>query len=220
MTPSMIQILAENNFFYVIDKPAGLSVHNASPSVSDQLKQLKKPEHFVNRLDLETSGLMIVAQKPEYHEPLSLALSQGVKTYRTLLRGVIDDDKVTCNKPLTDQAEGRKNPQGVSKIRFPCKTDFLVLRTSDYLTEADAIIHTGRQHQIRKHAALMNHAIVGDKRYNEDKYNEKIFKIYNVNRMFLHARKIEFKFNTADYIFESTGFSLDIFFNENESQED
>lgn len=216
----MIQILAENNFFYVVDKPAGLSVHNASPSVSEQLKVLNKPEHFVNRLDLETSGLMIVAQKPDYHEPLSKALAEGTKTYRALLRGVVDDDKVTCSKPLTDQAEGRKNPQGTSKIRFPCKTDFLVLRTSDYLTEVDAIIHTGRQHQIRKHAALMNHAIVGDKRYNEDKYNEKIFKIYNVHRMFLHARKIEFTFNNENYIFESTGFSLDSFFSDDESDED
>jgi 23S rRNA-/tRNA-specific pseudouridylate synthase len=63
----MIQILAENNFFYVINKPVGFSVHNESPSVAEYLKTVKKAEHFVNRLDLETSGLMVIAQKHTVH---------------------------------------------------------------------------------------------------------------------------------------------------------
>jgi 23S rRNA-/tRNA-specific pseudouridylate synthase len=208
----MIQILAENNFFYVIHKPAGLSVHNQTPSVHEYIKTHKLPEHFVNRLDRETSGLMLIAQKPEYHEPLSLALAEGAKIYRALLRGLIKDQTAIWNKPLTDQAEGRKNPQGVSKNRIACSTEFTSLRTSKYFTEAHLKLNTGRQHQIRKHAALANHAIVGDPRYNDENYNKNIFKLYSVNRMFLHAEKISFVFEKQNYSFQSNDFTLDPFF--------
>ena len=115
----MIQILAENNFFYVIHKPAGLSVHNKLPSVYEYIKTHKLPEHFVNRLDCETSGLMLISQKTEYHTPLSLALSEGAKIYRDLLRGQIKEQSEIWNKPLTAQAEGRKNPHGY--IEGECK---------------------------------------------------------------------------------------------------
>ncbi len=208
----MIQILSENNFFYVIDKPAGLSVHNASPSVLEYLKLLKKPDHFVNRLDLETSGLMVIAQKPEYHDPLNHALSLGTKTYRALLRGPLKNETIVWNKPLSDQAEGRKNPEGLSKNRIPCVTEIKVIRKNDFLTEVDAIIRTGRQHQIRKHAALAKHPVVGDKRYNDPTYNEKISMRYGVQRMFLHARQLQFEFLNITYSFESINFSLDHFF--------
>ena len=208
----MIQILAENNFFYVINKPAGLSVHNQTPSVHEHLKSLKMPDHFVNRLDLETSGLMLIAQKAEYHEPLSLALMDGTKIYRALLRGQIKEQNLIWNKSLTDQAEGRKNPQGISKNRFPCSTEFTSIRTSKYFTEAHLKLNTGRQHQIRKHAALANHAIVGDPRYNDEKYNANIFKIYDIKRMFLHAEKLSFEFEKQIYNFEANDFSLDPFF--------
>lgn len=208
----MIQILNENNFFYVINKPAGLSVHNTSPSVLEYLKSLKKPEHFVNRLDLETSGLMIIAQRPEYHEPLSQALTAGTKTYRALLRGSLKNPTEIWNQPLTDQAEGRKNPQGLSKNRVACLTEITVIQKNNYLTEVDAVIRTGRQHQIRKHAALAHHPVIGDKRYNDPIYNQKIFERYSIDRMLLHARKLEFTYENQNYIFESNEFSLNVFF--------
>ncbi|MGZ3691237.1 MAG: RluA family pseudouridine synthase, partial [Pseudobdellovibrio sp.] len=59
------------------------------------------------------------------------------------------------------------------------------------------------QHQIRKHAALAKHPIVGDKRYNEEKYNLNIEKFYQGKRMCLHAEKLTFIFLNKEYIFES-----------------
>ena len=56
-------------FFYATHKPASLSVHNQLPSVYEYIKTHKLPEHFVNRLDRETSGLMLISQKTEYHPP-------------------------------------------------------------------------------------------------------------------------------------------------------
>ncbi len=213
----MIQILDENNFFYAIHKPVGYSVHNETPSVLEFIKNLGKPEHFVNRLDLETSGLMIIAKDPKYHAPLSESLSQGIKTYRALLRGEVKDNTkdslpLIWDRPLTDKSEGRKNPQGTAKDRVPCRTEVRILRKNKYLTEVFAEIKTGRQHQIRKHAALAGHAIVGDKRYNDPKYNEKIFKMFSPQRLYLHAEQLEFQYQSQNYKYISSDFSLDHFF--------
>ena len=213
----MIQILDENNFFYTIHKPAGFSVHNETPSVLEFIQKLGKSDHFVNRLDLETSGLMIIAKDPKYHAPLSESLHRGTKTYRALLRGEIKDSTIDSSpliwdRPLTDKSEGRKNPQGTAKDRVPCRTEVRIKRKNKYLSEVFAEIKTGRQHQIRKHAALAGHPIVGDKRYNDPKYNEKIFKMFSSQRLFLHAEKLEFHFQNQLYNYISTDFSLDHFF--------
>ncbi len=207
-----IQILAENESFLVVSKPAGLSVHNNSPSLSDFLTEKKKALHFVNRLDLETSGLMVIAQKPELHAPLAKSLELGTKTYRALLRGAWKPaEKTVWNLPLTDKAEGRDNPQGKSSDRVAAESHVTVLRTNAYLTEAHIAILTGRQHQIRKHAALARHAIVGDPRYNEPKYNQRMASIYKDDRMCLQAEKLVFTFQNKNYEFEQI-LNLDLYF--------
>jgi len=206
MVVEMIQILEENSDFIVIHKPHGLSVHNQTPSVLEQLQGFKKPIHFVNRLDQETSGLMVLAQKPELHQKLVFALENGHKFYRALLRSPWKNPamKTTWNWPISDKAEGRKNPQGTSADRKEARTEVTVLRTNKYFTEIQAEILTGRQHQIRKHSLLANHPIVGDKRYNEEKYNKNIEKFYGAPlHMQLHAEKLMFEYGGKVLIFES-----------------
>ncbi len=215
----MIQILAETEFFIVIIKPPGFSVHNQSPSLVEYLQKMKKPIHFVNRLDQETSGLVLVAKKPEYHQQLAEALEQGTKQYRALLRGPWKktEQKVTWSAPLTDQAEGRKNPKGLSAERLPCTTLVEVVRTNAYFTEIKAELLTGRQHQIRKHAAIAGHPIVGDNRYNDSKYNRGIAEKYGVARSHLHAERISFEFEGKNWEYKNP-YSLDPFFKEPKSK--
>jgi 23S rRNA-/tRNA-specific pseudouridylate synthase len=215
MTPAYtITIIHENSFFLIIDKPAGFSIHNTSPSVLEELKKMNKPDNFVNRLDQETSGLVVVSQKPQFHEGLQQALTLGVKSYKSLLRGQLakTNERLVWNKPLTDQAEGRRNPLGSAKDQKDCLTEVTVLRTNKYFTEINAVIKTGRQHQIRKHAAIAKHPVVGDKRYNEPQYNQQISELYKNDRMQLHAESIEFKYGGENYSFKSSNFSLDQFF--------
>ncbi|MBC7740864.1 MAG: RNA pseudouridine synthase [Bdellovibrionaceae bacterium] len=211
----MIQILEENEFFIVLIKPPGFSVHNQSPSLVEYLQKMKKPIHFVNRLDQETSGLVIVAKKPEYHQQLAESLEEGTKQYRALLRGPWKktEKTVTWAAPLTDQAEGRKNPKGLSVDRLPCTTLVEVVRTNAYFTEIKAELLTGRQHQIRKHAAIAGYPIVGDNRYNESKYNKGIADKYGISRSHLHAEMIEFEFENKKYIYKNM-YNLDPFFKE------
>ena len=209
----MIQILEENDFFIVLLKPAGTSVHNEKPSVSDYLTTNKLPIHFINRLDRETSGLMVIGKSPSTHESLSESLSSGVKMYRALLRGPWKSTPATdWVWPLTDKSEGHKNPQGITKDRAPCESKVKLARTNAYFSEVSVQLMTGRQHQIRKHAALARQAIVGDNRYNEKKYNSTITERYKVDRLWLHAESLEFTFQNKKYAFKNQ-IKLDTFFN-------
>lgn len=201
----MIKILEENKFFIVLQKPEGYSVHNQSPSVVEYLKKASKAVHFVNRLDQETSGLMIVAKAPENHELLAESLENGQKFYRALLRGSWDkpEKDLLWSWPITDKAEGRQNPKGISADRQEAQTKVQVLRSNKFFTEVAIELLTGRQHQIRKHAAIAKHAIVGDSRYSDKKYNENIAKLYGSKRMQLHAEKLVFEFENKSYTYEA-----------------
>lgn len=209
----MIKILEENKFFIVLLKPNGFSVHNQSPSVAEHLKSLGKSLHFVNRLDQETSGLMIIAKSPEFHAPLAEALEEGHKFYRALLRGNLTskDNDLLWSWPISDKAEGRSNPQGLSRDRDAAQTQVHIVQTNTYFTEVTIELLSGRQHQIRKHAAIAKHPIVGDSRYGDKKYNEKIAQRYTVKRMHLHAEKLSFNFQNKDYKYEDK-YSLSRFF--------
>lgn len=209
-----MKIIAENHHFIIIDKPHGVSVHNESPSLLEELKKLNLPDHFVNRLDKETSGLMVIARNPTDHQLLSESLSQGEKKYKAILRGCLSFDQGQWSYPVSDKSEGYKNPQGLKKDQLPSLTLVHVERKNKYLTEVTLSLQTGRQHQIRKHACLAGHPLLGDARYNEKKYNEKIFNFYPQaeKRMYLHAEVLNFEFNKEKYNFFSEGFNSDYFF--------
>lgn len=210
----MISLLEDNAFFIVLNKPEGVSVHNEKPSLLDWLEANKLPVNFVNRLDQQTSGLVVVARDPKLHAALSKALQDGTKTYRALLRGGWKDKALTLtwDLPLSDKAEGRKNPQGKTTERKNCITHVQVVRSNQYFTEVQCVIKTGRQHQIRKHAALAKHPIMGDSRYNDESYNEKMGKMYKTSRMFLHAEELLFSLQGKDYHFKCEKMNCDVFF--------
>ncbi len=210
----MIQIVQENKFFIVINKPSGVSVHNEKPSLVEFLEANNKPLHFVSRLDRETSGLLVIAKDPEMHSELAESLEQGDKTYRALLRGPwkAKEKEVEWKWALSDKAEGRFNPQGIKADRVECESHAKLVRTNKYFSEVLVTILTGRQHQIRKHAAIAEQPVVGDNRYNEKKYNQKISERYSLNRVWLHCEELDFEFKGKQYNYENK-FDLNVFFN-------
>lgn len=214
---NMLQILLENPFFIVVSKPSGVSVHNDDDSVAAWLQKQNKPLHFVNRLDRDTSGLMIIALKSELHEPLAHAINNGQKIYRALLCGAWKTPQTTRLEwtwPLTDQAEGYKNVQGDEAGRKNCLSLVELRRNNSYFSEVLVELKTGRQHQIRRHAVLHGQAIAGDNRYGNLKHNQKLAQIYKQNpfRLQLHAEQLNFKFAGVDHVFFDKNFSLDQFF--------
>lgn len=86
------------------------------------------------------------------------------------------------------------------------------MRSNKYFTEILATLKTGRQHQIRKHAALDRHPIVGDPRYNDEKYNRQIAGFYHETRMMLHAEQLRFEFCDQKFSFSAEMLDLKNYF--------
>lgn len=202
INPSL-SILFENDFFIVIDKPAGLTSHNETKTESSVVSLMPKNYQLAHRLDKETSGILLIAKSNDLVAELMEALQDqsSEKKYIAILRGGWKHPKnnMDWSWPITDKGEGRRDPQGLSKDRKSSLTKIKMMQANAYFTQIEASLETGRQHQIRKHAALAKQAIVGDPRYNDPKYNEKIFSLYQFDRMLLHAFSLKFVFRGHEY---------------------
>jgi tRNA pseudouridine65 synthase len=194
---SAVKVIFKNEDLVVVEKPGGLSVHNNEDPqnlLSVLEKQLGVPKLFpVHRLDKETSGVQILALNSKAANELSEEFQNRntIKKYFGITRGQLKQTQGVWNKPLTDKAEGRKNPEGASKDRVACETRFKVVKANKYFALVEFDLITGRQHQIRKHTAVVNHPLVGDPRYGEPSYNKKMAAFYKTERMFLHCSQIK-----------------------------
>ena len=117
-----------------------------------------------------------------------------VKEYLAILHGHLenpDDDGLwgTWNWPLAKSAGGRKNPAGSAK-RLPCETQYRVLGHSRHYSMVQLSINTGRTHQIRRHAKLSGHSVVGDQRYGSVRALNYLKKNTNFRRLALHAQSL------------------------------
>lgn len=187
-----LKVVFSNPDFAVVEKPAGLSVHNESDSVISRLG----PEfHLVHRLDKETSGLLVVTKKPALQEELQKAMHLGAKEYVCVLRGVIEPQAEwqTWNFAVSDTAEGRDNPAGPKDRQVAAETLYRAETNNPYFSLVRCRLRSGRQHQIRKHAALAGRPVVGDSRYGQPKDNSRIQTRYGFSRLALHAERLEFE---------------------------
>ena len=168
-----IEIIEEERQWLVVNKPAGLATHATSdqdPNLVDELSKGGKRVHAVHRLDRETSGLVMLAKSPLVAADL-MALwttEKVVKRYEAVLQGKLTKsvEPLLWEWALSDRAEGGGDPQGPKALRKTAKTFCTILNVGEKNTHVACEILTGRTHQIRRHAALAHHPILGDKRYN------------------------------------------------------
>lgn len=187
----MFEKLFENDFCLIINKPSGVSVHNEEDeNVIKVYKQKGLLYYPVHRIDKETSGILILSKTKEHIEELSSALKSSTKTYLAICKGQIKQEQGTWEYPITDKAEGRKSPSGIKAKRKESKSIWKKIESNNYFSKLEVTIETGRTHQIRKHLTLFKHTIVGDQRYGEKKYNNRISSIYEFSRMALHSHKL------------------------------
>ena len=194
-----IPVLFKNDDVIVVDKPTGISIHNTEDSTNlmvtlrQQLPADANRLFPVHRLDKETSGVQIFARSEAAAAKYAAEFQTRAvrKIYHAILRGELKPDGGSWSQPLSDKSEGRVNPAGVSSDRVPCETQFTVIRRSRFFTLCEFNLITGRQHQIRKHAAIAGHALVGDPRYGDKKYNSRMGEMYGEDRMFLHCSELE-----------------------------
>ncbi|MEK7358649.1 MAG: RNA pseudouridine synthase [Bdellovibrionota bacterium] len=201
-------ILTAGPGWLAVNKPVGMSVHNDPAGdalaiarfcleTDDELSRVtgrdSSPLSPAHRLDKETSGVLVFAttrtSASRLQQAFATSETRAKKLYRVVVKGQTASSGV-WTMPLTDKAEGRENPAGKVAERKACETRFEISRANDFLTELAVDLVSGRQHQIRKHAALAKHPVVGDRRYNESKHLKMIESRFGVARMLLHAESL------------------------------
>ncbi len=203
---NIIEIIEETTDWIVVNKPAGLSVHNDEDGynlLSILTEQLECALHAAHRLDQPTSGVMLLGKSAHAIKKLQEALTTATKEYTAVVRGVMKQTEGTWNKPLSNKGEGFRNPQGRKADRVPAQTLYKVARTNQYFTMVNLTLETGRQHQIRKHAVLAKHQVVGDARYGDRRYNTMIAKRYGFDELCLCASKLEVTLDGVPRCFEA-----------------
>ena len=203
---NIIEIIEETTDWIAVSKPAGLSVHNDEDDynlLSILEEQLGCTLHAAHRLDQPTSGVMLLGKNPKSTTMLQEALTTAIKEYTTILRGVLKSNNGSWNQPITNKGEGFRNPQGRKADRIPAQTFYKTVRSNQYFTMVNLTLGTGRQHQIRKHAVLAKHQVVGDTRYGDRRYNAMIAKRYGFNMLCLCASKLDVTLNGVHFCFEA-----------------
>jgi len=182
-------ILGETEDFLAVDKPAGLLVHPTKPggprTLWDGLRELLGYElatggqvSLINRLDRETSGIVLVAKSAAAARAAGLALQGGAfrKEYRALVFGWPEWDERELDAPILRLGEVAESPVWLQRAVHPggqaAVTRFQVeSRHRRPGGEAFALVRawpvTGRTHQIRVHLAHLGHPVIGDKIYGE-----------------------------------------------------
>ncbi|MBU0500143.1 MAG: 23S rRNA pseudouridine(955/2504/2580) synthase RluC [Gammaproteobacteria bacterium] len=194
-------ILFEDERLLVINKPTGLAVHGGSGLDYGLIEALRamRPEQreleLVHRLDRETSGCLLVAKKRSALRVLHERMRAGAveKRYLALLAGKWRRDKVNVDAPLRKNTlQGGERVVRVDPAGKAARTRFSVVERLGAYSLVNALLETGRTHQIRVHAAHLETPICGDTKYGNQNINAELRK-KGLNRLFLHAAELRFR---------------------------
>jgi len=206
-------ILYEDDDLLVIDKPSGLPVHpapghlghtlvNAVLAYLSDLPDGGDPLRpgIVHRLDMDTSGVMLVAKNRAAQSNLSAQFKSHsvVKVYLTLVKGRLAPEHGAIEAPIGRDPRNRKRMAITAEGRGrAARAQYRVIKYIDNYTLLEVMPATGRTHQIRVHLSAIDHPVVGDTTYG--------VKSAPLSRQFLHASRLGFRLpSTGEYVeFES-----------------
>jgi 23S rRNA pseudouridine1911/1915/1917 synthase len=197
-----LDILYEDDYFLIINKPKGLIIHDESNSLCNKVSYYYLKNNidlnirFAHRLDMDTTGVIIYVKCP-----LCLAyMNHYIETheirrnYVAVVNGIFKNKKGTINLPIGENRH-IANKKRVSKTGKEAITHYEVLKDDGKNSLLSILLETGRTHQIRCHMEYIGHPLIGDTLYG-DKSNLS-------NRYLLHSYKVSF-------IHPITGKKLDI----------
>ena len=195
-----LNIVYEDDYLLVVNKPKGMVVHPAPSNYSgtlvnalmyhckDSLSGINgviRPG-IVHRIDKNTSGLLIVAKTDVAHLGLAEQIKEHsfTREYEAIVLGRFKNLTGTVNAPIGRHPVDRKKMCVTEKNSKEAVTHYEVLQQFDKHSHIKCILETGRTHQIRVHMAYIGHSVLGDDVYG------KPYK--NLEGQCLHAKKIGF----------------------------
>ena len=177
-----LDIVYEDDYLIIINKPSGMVVHPAPGHYSSTLvnallgrfslsnKDELRPG-IVHRIDKDTSGLLIVAKTDEVHDILSRMIKDKLieRKYIALVDGVIPHETGTIDAPIGRDIKNRQKMMVTDINGKDSVTHFKVLKRYTNHTLIECKLDTGRTHQIRVHMAYIGYPIVNDPVYGRGK---------------------------------------------------
>jgi len=215
-----LDIVYEDEEIIVVNKPAGMVTHPGAGAASGTLanglvyylNQIgRQPPRrggasrpgIVHRLDVGTSGLIVVAKTDRAHLNLAEQFESRsvMKAYTALVYGVVKEDSGKIEAPIGRDPRNRVK-MAVTRDGRHATTLYRVVERFDEFTLLDVEIKTGRTHQIRVHLAHIKHPVVGDSTYGAGRANSiKSARlraaVARLGRPFLHAARLGFAHPTS-----------------------
>lgn len=196
-----INIIYEDMDLLIVNKPPKIVVHPTKSHYNNTIangvsyyfnqKGIKKKVRLVNRLDMNTSGIVVIAKNPYAHNRISDQMRENKveKYYYAIAEGVIEKNKDTINEPiarLTDDIVRVVHTSGKE-----CITHYEVIKRLENATLLKIKLDTGRTHQIRVHMKHIGHPVVGDTLYGtqSNKIDRQALHCYKL--IFMHPRTQE-----------------------------
>ncbi len=174
-----INIVYEDFDLLILNKQQNIVVHPTKSHQENTLsngiayyfkeKGIKKKIRFVNRLDMDTTGILIVAKNPFSHQQMALQFetNEVKKKYKAIVTGIVEKDEDYIDLPI-----GREEDKSIRKIVTEngqdALTKYTVIERYKDASLLDIQIFTGRSHQIRVHLNHIGHPIIGDTLYSEE----------------------------------------------------
>ena len=190
-----LDIIYEDEWLLIVNKPSGITIHPSILHFNNSLSNgirfyfdkigLKKKIRPVNRLDKDTSGLVIFAKCEYIQECLSLQMQEGIlkKEYLCLVSGTINQKSGTINLPIA-RKEGSIMERCIDEKGKQAITHYKVIKEFKNYSLVECRLETGRTHQIRLHMASIGHPLLGDTLYGTSSSL--------ISRQALHSYKIKF----------------------------
>ena len=180
-------ILFENDNYIVINKKSGIAVHGGTKNIIGLIDIIRekygKNIDLCHRIDKNTTGCLVFGKNKKAVKFFNnLLIDNNVKkTYQAVLKGKLKKN-IIINKPIYKNIT-TKSKNSISK--------FKIIEHLNNATLVEVQIYTGRSHQIRIHAALINHPIIFDNRYGDKDFNKSFDK--NIRKKIaLHSKSISF----------------------------
>lgn len=192
-----IQIVYEDEWILVVNKPSSIAIHPSVLHYSDSLSNgvkfyfdsigLKKKIRPLNRLDLNTSGLVIFAKCEYVQECLNAQMKENSfkKDYLCICDGIFEEKKSTINLSIA-RKENSIIERCISKNGKTAITHYEVLKEFKNYSLVKCTLETGRTHQIRLHMKEIGHSLIGDSLYGlkSDLIGRQALHCYNLS--FIH----------------------------------